>query len=456
MSWTREQRNVTIAAYLGWTLDAFDFFLMVFVLKDIAAEFATTIPAVAFALTLTLAMRPLGALIFGRLADRFGRRPTLMVNIACYSLLELASGFAPSLTALLALRALFGVAMGGEWGVGSALTMETVPTHARGIVSGLLQAGYPSGYLLASVVFGLFYQYIGWRGMFMVGVLPALLVLYVRAHVPESPAWKQMEKRTRPSLAATFRHNWKLAIYAIVLMTAFNFFSHGTQDLYPTFLREQHHFDPHTVSWITIVLNLGAIVGGLSFGAISERIGRRRAIFIAALIALPVLPLWAFSSGPLALAAGAFLMQISVQGAWGVIPVHLNEISPTRSARPSWFRLPARQSARVRQRDDAGVARRVARQRLCVCARARGRHRGRRDRRADPVQPRTARHRHDAIGQYTYRRRLNALPRRTIGCAARGVACVRRIPHLHIELEEFAETPRPACLRLFILIKTAV
>lgn len=177
-------------------------------------------------------------------------------------------------------------------------------------------------------MFGLFYQYIGWRGMFMVGVLPALLVLYVRAHVPESPAWKQMEKRTRPSLAATFRHNWKLAIYAIVLMTAFNFFSHGTQDLYPTFLREQHHFDPHTVSWITIVLNLGAIVGGLSFGAISERIGRRRAIFIAALIALPVLPLWAFSSGPLALAAGAFLMQISVQGAWGVIPVHLNEISP--------------------------------------------------------------------------------------------------------------------------------
>ncbi|KVH11588.1 MFS transporter [Burkholderia anthina] len=328
MSWTREQRNVTIAAYLGWTLDAFDFFLMVFVLKDIAAEFASTIPAVAFALTLTLAMRPLGALIFGRLADRFGRRPTLMVNIACYSLLELASGFAPSLTALLVLRALFGIAMGGEWGVGSALTMETVPTHARGVVSGLLQAGYPSGYLLASVVFGLFYQYIGWRGMFMVGVLPALLVLYVRAHVPESPAWKQMEKRARPSLGATLKQNWKLTLYAIVLMTAFNFFSHGTQDLYPTFLREQQHFDPHTVSWITIVLNVGAIVGGLAFGAISERIGRRRAIFIAALIALPVLPLWAFSSGAIALAAGAFLMQISVQGAWGVIPVHLNEISP--------------------------------------------------------------------------------------------------------------------------------
>ncbi len=328
MSWTREQRNVTIAAYLGWTLDAFDFFLMVFVLKDIAAEFHASIPSVAFALTLTLAMRPLGALIFGRLADRFGRRPTLMINIACYSLLELASGFAPSLATLLALRALFGVAMGGEWGVGSALTMETVPTRSRGAVSGLLQAGYPSGYLLASVVFGVLYQYIGWRGMFMIGVLPALLVVYVRSNVPESPAWKQMEQRPRPSLSTTLKENWKLAIYAVVLMTAFNFFSHGTQDLYPTFLREQHHFDPHTVSLITIVLNIGAIVGGLTFGAVSERIGRRRAIFIAVLIALPVLPLWAFSSTPLALAAGAFLMQISVQGAWGVIPVHLNEISP--------------------------------------------------------------------------------------------------------------------------------
>ncbi|MCR1770445.1 Putative metabolite transport protein YjhB [Burkholderia glumae] len=328
MSWTREQRNVTIAAYLGWTLDAFDFFLMVFVLKDIAAEFNTKISTVTFAISLTLAMRPVGALIFGRLADRFGRRPTLMVNIALYSLLELASGFAPNLTALFVMRALFGIAMGGEWGVGSALTMETVPPKSRGIVSGLLQAGYPSGYLLASIVFGLFYQYIGWRGMFMIGVLPALLVLYVRSHVPESPAWKQMEKRPRPSLVATLRHNWKLSIYAVVLMTAFNFFSHGTQDLYPTFLREQHHFDPRTVSWITIVLNIGAIVGGLAFGSLSEKIGRRRAIFIAALIALPVLPLWAFSSGTVALAAGAFLMQISVQGAWGVIPVHLNEISP--------------------------------------------------------------------------------------------------------------------------------
>jgi MFS transporter, SHS family, lactate transporter len=328
MSWTREQKNVTIAAYLGWTLDAFDFFLMVFVLKDIATEFNTQIPAVAFAITLTLAMRPIGALIFGRLADKFGRRPTLMVNIACYSLLELLTGFSPNLTTFIVLRALFGIAMGGEWGVGSALTMETIPPKSRGIVSGLLQAGYPSGYLLASIVFGVLYQYVGWRGMFFIGVLPALLVLYVRSNVPESPAWKEMEKHARPSLLSTLKHNLGLSLYAIVLMTAFNFFSHGTQDLYPTFLREQHHFDPHTVSLITIVLNIGAIVGGLFFGSVSEKIGRRKAICIAALIALPVLPLWAFSQGPALLALGAFLMQISVQGAWGVIPVHLNEISP--------------------------------------------------------------------------------------------------------------------------------
>jgi SHS family lactate transporter-like MFS transporter len=328
MSWTREQRNVTIAAYLGWTLDAFDFFLMVFVLKDIAAEFNTTFPSVAVAIMLTLMMRPVGALIFGWLADKYGRRPTLMLNIACFSLLELLSGLSPNLMTLLVLRALFGIAMGGEWGVGGALTMETVPPKSRGIVSGLLQAGYPSGYLLASVVFGVFYQYIGWRGMFFVGVLPALLVLYIRAHVPESPAFQTLEKKVRPGLVATLKQNVGLSIYAIVLMTAFNFFSHGSQDLYPTFLRVQHQFDAHTVSWITIVLNIGAICGGLFFGWFSEKIGRKRAIFIAVLIALPVLPLWAFSTTPVLLALGAFLMQISVQGAWGVIPVHLNEISP--------------------------------------------------------------------------------------------------------------------------------
>ncbi|RDI19566.1 SHS family lactate transporter-like MFS transporter [Pseudacidovorax intermedius] len=328
MTWTREQIHVTTASYLGWTLDAFDFFLMVFILKDIAAEFHAPLPSVALAITLTLAMRPVGALIFGRLADRFGRRPTMMANILCYAVLELLSGFSPSLATLIVLRALFGIAMGGEWGVGSALTMETVPARSRGFVSGLLQAGYPTGFLLASLVFGLFYSHIGWRGMFFVGILPALLVIYVRSHVPESPAWKQMASQPRPSRLAGLRQQWKLALYAVVLMTAFNFFSHGTQDLYPTFLRVQHGFDAHTVSLVTIVLNIGAIVGGLACGTLSERIGRRWTIFGAALFALPVLPLWAYSHSAAALAAGAFLMQLSVQGAWGVIPVHLNEISP--------------------------------------------------------------------------------------------------------------------------------
>ncbi len=328
MSWTKEQKNVTIAAYLGWTLDAFDFFLMVFVFKDIAKEFHVAISDVSVAVVLTLAMRPVGALIFGRLADKFGRKPTMMANILLYSVLELASGFAPSLMTLLILRALFGIAMGGEWGVGSALVMETIPPKSRGFVSGLLQAGYPTGYLLASVVFGLLYESIGWRGMFWVGVLPALLVVYTRRNVTESPAWEAMAKKPRKGLIETLLANWKLSLYSIILMTAFNFFSHGTQDVYPTFLREQHHFDPHTVSLIVITLNIGAIIGGLCFGSISEKIGRRKAILYSALIALPVLPLWAFSTDPMMLAAGAFLMQISVQGAWGVIPVHLNEISP--------------------------------------------------------------------------------------------------------------------------------
>ncbi len=329
MTWTKQQRSVALASYLGWTLDAFDFFLMVFVLKDIAKAFGAEITSVTVAITLTLALRPVGALIFGRLADRFGRRPVLMANIVLFSLLDLASGFATSLTMLLVMRSLFGVAMGGEWGVGSALTMESIPPKSRGIMPGILQAGYPSGYLLASIVFGLLHDSIGWRGMFMIGVLPALLVLFIRRNVPESPAWERGRSAgARPSIFSVLAREWKLAVYMIVLMTAFNFFSHGTQDMYPTFLLVQHKFSTHTVSAIAITYNIGAIIGGIVFGSLSEKIGRRKAIAIAALIALPVLPLWAFASGSIALAIGAFLMQISVQGAWGVIPAHLNEMSP--------------------------------------------------------------------------------------------------------------------------------
>jgi SHS family lactate transporter-like MFS transporter len=324
--WTSAQKHVVAASYLGWTLDAFDFFLMVFVLRDIAKEFNTEITSVTYAIFLTLALRPIGAFLFGRAADRWGRRPTLMVDVLFYSLVEFASGFAPDLTALLILRAIYGVAMGGEWGVGASLTMESIPPKARGWVSGLLQSGYPSGYFLASIVYGLLFQYIGWRGMFMVGVLPALLVLYIRRNVPESPSWKP--STGHDNTLAVLRSHWKLGLYAILLMTAFNFFSHGTQDLYPTFLQVQHKFSPHEVGIIAVVYNIGAIIGGISFGSLSERFGRRRIIIVAAVLSLAVLPLWAFSATALWLAVGAFLMQVMVQGAWGVIPVHLNELSP--------------------------------------------------------------------------------------------------------------------------------
>ena len=326
---TRQQRHVVAACYLGWTLDAFDFFIMVFVLRDIAATFATTNLAVTWAITLTLAMRPLGALIFGRLADRVGRRPTLIADVLCYSALEFASGFAPSLTVFIILRALYGIAMGGEWGVGASLTMESIPNRWRGPVSGLLQAGYPSGYLLASILY-LAVPVLGWRGMFMAGAAPALLVLYIRRNVPESPDWKaRAARREHTPIATTLHRHFGLAVYAVLMMTAFNFFSHGTQDIYPSlFLGGQHHLSHAAISTIAIIYNLGAILGGLGFGALSQVIGRRAAIVGAALLSLPVLPLWAFSSDPIWLGLGAFLMQICVQGAWGVIPAHLNELSP--------------------------------------------------------------------------------------------------------------------------------
>jgi MFS transporter, SHS family, lactate transporter len=329
--WTSEQKHVVAASFLGWSLDAFDFFLLVFVLKDIAAEFHTDISNVTLAILLTLAMRPIGAFIFGRAADRWGRRPTLMVDILLYSILEFASGFAPSLTVLIILRALYGVAMGGEWGVGASLTMETIPAHARGFVSGLLQSGYPTGYFMASIVYGGLFPYIGWRGMFMVGVIPALLVFYIRRNVPESPSWNQQAAREKGSTLAVLKSHGRLGIYAVVLMTAFNFFSHGTQDLYPTFLQVEHKLSPHAVGTIAVIYNIGAICGGILFGTLSERFGRRRCMIIAALLSLPVIPLWAFSDSPELLAVGAFLMQFTVQGAWGIVPVHLNELSPNNA-----------------------------------------------------------------------------------------------------------------------------
>lgn len=324
-----KQRSAVLASYLGWTLDAFDFFILVFVMDNIAKEFGREVTDVTIAIFLTLAARPLGALIFGLAADRFGRRPVLMINILSFSVLECASGLAPDLASLLLLRALFGVAMGGEWGVGAALTMETIPPHTRGAVSGLLQTGYPSGYLLAAIAYFAFYGLTGWRGLFIIGALPALLIVYIRAKVEESPAFLAgATARQDTAFVTMLRDNAGRFLYVVLLMTAFNFFSHGTQDLYPAFLRLQHGFDPHTVGLIAIIYNIGAILGGISFGALSERIGRRRGIVIAALATLAVLPVWAYGTSPFMLAAGAFLMQFAVQGAWGIVPAHLNELSP--------------------------------------------------------------------------------------------------------------------------------
>jgi len=324
-----QQVHVVVAAYLGWTLDAFDFFIMAFVLRDVAAAFGAPISSVAFAITLTLACRAIGAYVFGRLADRYGRRPTLMFNVLCYSLLEFFSGLAPSLTVFLILRALYGVAMGGEWGVGASLTMESIPAKWRGPVSGLMQAGYPSGFLLASVLY-LALPLLGWRGMFMAGVVPALLVLYIRRNVPESPDWvARTAAEHKAGIWEVLRRHAGLVGFAALVMMGFNFFSHGSQDLYPSqFLGAQHKLAPGTISLITIIANVGAMLGGIAFGTLSQRIGRKWAIVIAALLALPVLRLWAFSTTPVMLGLGAFLMQICVQGAWGVVPVYLNELSP--------------------------------------------------------------------------------------------------------------------------------
>ncbi|MGA7383418.1 MAG: MFS transporter [Methylocella sp.] len=328
-SLTPSQRGAVIASYLGWTLDAFDFFILVFVLKDVAQEFHSNVETVTYAIFLTLAARPVGALLFGLAADRYGRRVTLMVNILLFSVLEFASGLAPSLASFLILRLAFGVAMGGEWGVGAALAMETIPPGTRGAVSGILQTGYPSGYLLAAITYFALYGLIGWRGMFMVGALPALLVLYILGKVEESPAFlARARAKHGGGLVKMLRDNAGRFLYVVLLMTALNFLAHGTQDLYPAFLQLQRHFSQHTVGLIAIVYNIGAILGGLMFGALSQPIGRRRAIVIAALVTLPLIPVWAYGAGAVTLAVGAFLMQFAVQGAWGVVPAHLNELSP--------------------------------------------------------------------------------------------------------------------------------
>src|SRR5947209_2474887 len=307
---TPDQKKAFLAAYLGWMLDAFDFFLLVFVINDVAREFHTSKTAVTDAITLTLACRPIGAFLFGMAADRYGRRVPLMIDVVLYSLLEVLSGFAPNLTMFLVLRGLFGVAMGGEWGLGASLALESAPPAARGVLSGILQQGYPAGYLLAAIIYRFVLPGLGWRWLFFVGGAPALLSLFIRAQVKESPVWERAaHERLNLRVGPAIRQHAGRFAYLVLLMTAFNFMSHGTQDMYPTFLQVQHRFRPETVSNIAIIYNIGALIGGALVGGLSQRIGRRRAIVIAALLALPMIPLWAFSRTAPLLALGAFMMQ---------------------------------------------------------------------------------------------------------------------------------------------------
>jgi SHS family lactate transporter-like MFS transporter len=324
------QRNTFVACFLGWSLDAFDFFILTFCVSAIATEFQAKVSAVLEAVFLTLVFRPVGAFLFGLAADRFGRRRTLMVDIIAYSVFELSSAFAPSLKVFLITRALFGIAMGGEWGVGAALAFETLPAEGRGFFSGVLQEGYVVGNLLAALVFGTLFRFVGWRGMFVIGALPAFLVIYIRTKVDESPAWLQgrVSRKAGSHLGKDIRTYVGTFAFLVLLMFAFNSFSHGSQDLYPTFLTKGHQFAPPTVMFITVICNIGALLGGILFGTWSEKIGRRKAIVTAALLSIPVIPLWAYSHTVLMLALGGFLMQFMVQGAWGVIPAHLNELSP--------------------------------------------------------------------------------------------------------------------------------
>jgi len=321
------QRNAVLAGFLGWTLDAFDFFILVFVLVPVSQEFGRSVPAIALTITASLAMRPVGAFAFGLLADRYGRRKLLIANILFYSVIEVLSGLAPSYFVFLVLRLLYGVGMGGEWGVGASLVLESVSAKWRGILSGMLQEGYAVGYLLAAVAYALIFPHVGWRMMFFVGGLPGLLSLFVIVKVKETEAWRQSRTDWGTYRRAIFA-NWKRFLYLVVLMAMMNFISHGTQDMYPTFLRLQRHFSVHMTSVITIVSMIGAIIGGLFFGLCSDRFGRKRSMVTAVLLAVLAIPLWVMGPTLPLILVGAFVMQFMTQGAWGVIPAHLNELSP--------------------------------------------------------------------------------------------------------------------------------
>ena len=320
--------NALIASFLGWTLDAFDFFVLVFAVPTIAEEFHVDLPEIAKTIAVTLAFRPVGAFILGLLADRYGRRLPLMLDLVFYSVVEVLSGLAPDYKTFLILRALFGIGMGGEWGVGASLAMEKVPPKWRGVLSGILQEGYAVGYLLAACCYFFVFPKWGWRPMFFIGGLPALLALFVRFKVKESAVWERTRPPNWSGVGRAIVSQWKRFLYLSCLMMMMNFASHGTQDMYPTFLKLERGFSPRQVAVIVVIYNIGALVGGILFGLYSDRFGRRRAMATAFLLATVMIPLWAYAPNTPLLVLGAFLMQFMVQGAWGVIPAHITELSP--------------------------------------------------------------------------------------------------------------------------------
>src|SRR5437588_7181193 len=323
-----DHRAALFAGFLGWMLDAFDFFLVVVTLTAIAKEFHRTDKEIALSIALTLGFRPVGAFIFGLLADRYGRRLPLMLDLVFYSVVEVLSGLAPDYKTFLILRALFGIGMGGEWGVGASLAMEKVPPKWRGVLSGILQEGYAVGYLLAACCYFFVFPKWGWRPMFFIGGLPALLALFVRFKVKESAVWERTRPPNWSGVGRAIVSQWKLFLYLSCLMMMMNFASHGTQDMYPTFLKLERGFSPRQVAVIVVIYNIGALVGGILFGLYSDRFGRRRGMATAFLLATVMIPLWAYAPNTPLLVLGAFLMQFMVQGAWGVIPAHITELSP--------------------------------------------------------------------------------------------------------------------------------
>ncbi|HSN09243.1 MAG TPA: MFS transporter [Hanamia sp.] len=324
----RNQNNAVLAGFLGWTLDAFDFFILTFVLATIATDFNKTIPEMALTLTASLVMRPVGALIFGLMADRFGRKGPLMITIIFYSVMEILSGLAPTYKIFLLLRLLYGIGMGGEWGVGASLVMESVSVKRRGFLSGILQEGYALGFLLAAGAYYFVFPHFGWRAMFFIGGLPALVTLFIRSKVKETAAWKANKAKDWKEYGSAVKKHWKLFLYLVLLMAMMNLISHGTQDLYPTFLQKQKNYSPHETAVITMISMVGAIIGGLFFGFLSDLYGRKKMMATAVILALVLIPLWLLAGGSVLIALGAFGMQFMVQGAWGIIPAHINELSP--------------------------------------------------------------------------------------------------------------------------------